>query len=114
MRLIFAAIVVLSASLAVTHPAQAWEGAETLPGHATWQAPVGHRQPTREDADGTGREAFDTKNIDKDNELLALPPSQDNAGGAGHVQADENALAKRIEQENDRLDRQLRDICRGC
>ena len=114
MRSIFAVIIVLSASLAVTHPAQAREGAETPPGHATWQAPVGHRQPTREDAKGTGGEAFDTKNTAKDNALLDLPPSQDNIGGADRVQSEESALAKRIEQENDRLDRQLRGICRGC
>ena len=110
MRSIFAAIIVLSASLAVIQAAQA----EAQPGHGIWQAPVGHRQPTLEDVKDAEHEAFDPKNVAKDNELLGLPPSQDNVGGADHVQSEENALAKRIEQENDRLDRQLQGICRGC
>ena len=110
MRSIYAAIIVLSASFAVIQSAQA----EAQQGQGIWQAPVGHRQPMREDVKDAGQAAFDTNNVAKGNELLDLPPSQDNVGGAGHVQSEENALAKRIEQENDRLDRQVRSICRGC
>jgi hypothetical protein len=41
-------------------------------------------------------------------------PTGDNVKGADQVQSGENALAKRIEEENVRLDRLLRGICRGC
>jgi hypothetical protein len=41
-------------------------------------------------------------------------PTGDNVKGADQVQSDENALAKRIDEENVRLDRLLRGICRGC
>ena len=41
-------------------------------------------------------------------------PTRDDVKGADPVQSDENALAKRIEEENTRVDRLLRGICRGC
>ena len=41
-------------------------------------------------------------------------PTGDNVKGADQVQSGENALAKRIDEENVRLDRLLRGICRGC
>lgn len=41
-------------------------------------------------------------------------PSRNDVKGADQVQPDENALAKRIEEENARLDRLFRSICRGC
>jgi hypothetical protein len=41
-------------------------------------------------------------------------PTRDEVKGADQVQSGENALAKRIEEENVRLDRLLRGICRGC
>ena len=44
----------------------------------------------------------------------ARQPTGDNVKGADQVQSDENALAKRIEEENARVDRLLRGICRGC
>jgi len=44
----------------------------------------------------------------------ARQPTGDNVKGADQVQSDENALAKRIDEENVRLDRLLRGICRGC
>ena len=67
------------------------------------QAPVGHRQPTRNDVE-----------IERANEQLDLPAGQDSITGAGQVQSEEDAFAKMIEQENGRLDRELRGICRGC
>jgi hypothetical protein len=44
----------------------------------------------------------------------ARQPTRDDVKGADQVQSDENALAKRIDEENARLDRFLRGICRGC
>ena len=41
-------------------------------------------------------------------------PTRDDVKGADQVQSGENALAKRIDEENVRLDRLLRGICRGC
>jgi hypothetical protein len=41
-------------------------------------------------------------------------PTRDDVKGADQVQSGENALAKRIDEENARLDRLLRGICRGC
>jgi len=41
-------------------------------------------------------------------------PTRDDVKGADEVQSGENALAKRIDEENVRLDRLLRGICRGC
>ena len=41
-------------------------------------------------------------------------PTWDDVKGVDQVQSDENALAKRIDEENARLDRLLRGICRGC
>jgi hypothetical protein len=41
-------------------------------------------------------------------------PTRDEVKGADQVQSGEDALAKRIDEENVRLDRLLRGICRGC
>jgi hypothetical protein len=103
MRAILAGIIMLSASTAVVHAAQVQRHAQIQPGYGYMQAPVGHRQPTQDDV-----------KIKKDNEQLDLPASQDSIAGADQVQSEENSLAKMIEQENIRLDRQLRGICRGC
>jgi hypothetical protein len=112
MRSIFAAIIMLSASTPVVHTAQAQRHAQTQPSYGDMQAPVGHRQPTRDDV--TGDNQVDKESVAKDNELLDLPTNQDKVIGAEQVESEENALAKRIEQENARLDRELRAICRGC
>jgi hypothetical protein len=104
MRTIFVAIIMLSASTAVVHAAQAQRHAQIQPGYGYMQAPVGHRQPTQDDV----------KKIAKDNALLDLPASQDSITGADQVQSEENTLAKMIEHENEWLDRQLKGICRGC
>jgi hypothetical protein len=44
----------------------------------------------------------------------ARQPTRDEVEGADQVQSGEDALAKRIDEENVRLDRVLRGICRGC
>ena len=114
MRSIFAAIIMLSASTAVGHTAEAQKHARIQPGYGYMHAPVGHRQPTQDDVTGANEVQFDKKSVEKDNALLDLPASQDSITGANQVQSEENALAKMIEQENARLDRELRGICRGC
>ena len=114
MRTIFAGIIMLSASTAVVHTAQAQRHAQTQRGYGYMPAPVGHRQPTQDDVTGANQVQFDKKSVEKDNELLDLPTTQDKVIGADHVESEENALAKKIEQENARLDHELRGICRGC
>jgi len=104
MRTIFAGIVMLSASTVVVHAAQTQRHAQIQPGYGYMQAPVGHRQPLRDDA----------KKIARDNAQLDLPAGQHNITGANQVQAEENTLATTIAHENERLDRLLKDICRGC
>ena len=103
MRSILAGIIMLSASTAFVHTAEAQRHAKIPPGYGYMQAP-GQRQPTQDDA----------KKIERDNEQLDLPASQDSIAGADQVQSEENTLAKMIEQENARLDHQLKGICRGC
>jgi hypothetical protein len=114
MRSIFAAIIMLSASTVVGQSAEAQKHARIQPGYAYLQAPVGHRQPIQDDVTGANQVQFDKKRVAKDNELLDLPTTQGKVIGADQVESAENALARMIEQENARLDRELRGICRGC
>jgi hypothetical protein len=113
MRAIFAGIIIVAASTAL-HAAESQKQARIQPAYGYMQAPAGHRQPTKDDVTGAHQVQFDKKSLDKDNELLDLPSTQDKVLGADQVESEENALAKTIEQENARLDRQLRGICRGC
>jgi hypothetical protein len=101
MRTIFARIVMLSALTAVVHAAPAQRHAQIQPGYGYIQAPVGHRQSAQDDVE----------KIEKDNEQLDLPASQDSITGADEVPSEENTVAKMIEQENARLDRQLKGVC---
>jgi hypothetical protein len=96
MRVIFAAIIMLSASTAVGHAAEAQKHARLQPGY------------------GPNQFQFDKKRVEEDNELLDLPATQGKVTGADQVESEENALAKLIEQENARIDRELKGICRGC
>jgi hypothetical protein len=114
MRSIFAGIIILWASTGVAHTAEAQKHARIQPTSGYMQAQVDHRQATQDDVTGANQVQFDEESVEKDNELLNLPPTQDNVIGAGQVTSEEGALAKRIEQENARLDRELRGICRGC
>jgi hypothetical protein len=114
MRSIFAAIIMLSASTAVARTAQAQKHAPIQHGYGYMHPPVGHRQPTHDDVTGANQVQFDKKSVENDKELPDPPPTHDKGIGAGQVEAAENALAKMIEQENARLDRELRGICRGC
>jgi hypothetical protein len=113
-RSIFAGIIMLSASTAVMDTAEAQKHTRIQPGFGYVQAPVGHRQPTQDDVTGAGQIDLDKRYVEKDNELLDRPSTQDHVIGADEVQSAESALAKTIEQENARIDRLLRGICRGC
>ena len=114
MRLIFAGIITVSASTAVVHTAEAQKLARSQPAYGYMQAPVGHRQPTQDDVTGTNQVQFDKTSIERDNELLDLPATQNKIIGADQLQSKDNALAKTIEQENARDDRAVRGICGGC
>ena len=114
MRSIFAAIIIVSASTAVVHTAEAQKLARSQPAYGYMQAPVGHRQPTQDDVTGANQVQFDKTSIEKDNELLDLPATQDKIIGADQLQSKDNDLAKTIEQENARIDRAISGICRGC
>ena len=111
MRSIFAAIIIVSASTAVVHSAEAQKLARSQPAYGYMQAPVGQRQ---QDVTGANQVQFEKKIIEKDNELLDLPPTQDKIIGADQLQSKDNDLAKTIEQENARIDRAISGICRGC
>jgi len=114
MRSIYAAIIMLSASTAVVHTAEAQTQPRIQPDYGYMQAPLGHRQPTEDDVTGANQAQLDKESVEKDNELLDLPTAGDKVVGADQVESEENALAKTIEQENAHLDRELRGICRGC
>ena len=114
MRSIFAGIILVSASTAVVHTAEARNLVRSQPAYGYRQAPAGHRQPTQDDVTGTNQVQFDKTSIEKDNELLDLPPTQNKIIGADELQSKDNALAKIIGQENSRVDRAIGGICRGC
>jgi hypothetical protein len=114
MRSIFAAIIIVSASTVVVHTAEARKLARSQPAYGYMQAPVGHRQPTRDDVTSANQGQFDKKIIEKDNELLNLPPTRNKVIGADELESKDNALARMIGEENSRLDREISGICRGC
>src|SRR3984893_10516544 len=114
MRSIFAAIIIVSASTAVVHTAEARNLVRSQPAYGYREAPAGHRQPTQDGVTGANQVQFDKKIIEKDNELLDLPPTQGKVIGADELQSKDNALARMIGQENSRLDRGISRICRGC
>ena len=114
MRSIFAAIIIVSASTVVVHSAEARKLARSQPAYGYMQAPADHRQPTQDDVTGANQVQFDKKIIEKDNELLDLPPTQNKIIGADQVQSKDNGLARMIGEENARVDRTIKGICRGC
>lgn len=114
LRTIFAGFVMLSASTAFAPTAQAGSPGSNEARHVHRQAPVGHRQPTPADIPGHREAQSDRERLAKDNELLDLPASGDPVTGASDVQSQESALASLIQQENARIDRLIRSICRGC
>ena len=111
MRSIFAGMIMLSASMAVVDTARAQIHPERPPGYGSMQAPIGHRQPTQDELQPTQDEL---EKIDKDNQLLNLPASQDGITGARPLPAEEDALTNRIGQDNPALDSEITDICPSC
>jgi hypothetical protein len=114
MHAIFAALIMVSGSTPVVHAREVAKYAEVQPGHGSMRAPVGHRQPTQRDVAVARQPQSDQKIIAQDNELLDLPPSQNHVTGAAQIESDDSALTKMIEEENARIDRLIRSICRGC
>jgi hypothetical protein len=111
MRSIFVGIILLSASMAAVDAAQAQKHPQRLPGYGYRQASIGHRQPTQGDLQPA---QDDLQKIDKDNRQLDPAASPDGIIGVDQVHSEEDALTKRIEQDNARLDREIRGICRSC
>ena len=111
MRSIFAGIIMLSASLAIVDTAQAQKHPQRLPGYGYRQALIAHRQPAQDDL----RPAQDDlEKINKSYQQPDPPAGRDGIIGAGQVHSNEDALTKRIEQDNARLDREIRGICPSC
>ena len=104
MRSLFVGMIMLSVSMAVVDAAQAQ--IQRPPGYGSVPAPIGHRQPTQDDLQPT---QDNLEKIDKDNQQLDLPASQDDITGAG-----QDALTKRIGQDNPRIDSEITDICPSC
>jgi hypothetical protein len=104
MRSIFAGIIMLSASMAVVHTPQVQKH-----GCAHMQASIGHRQPTQDDMPRD-----DLKKIEKDKQEVDPAAGPDDVIGGDQVHSEEDALTKRIEQDNARLDREIEGICPSC
>jgi hypothetical protein len=86
----------LSASVAVVDTARAQIRPERPPGHGSMRAPIGHQQPSLDEPQPTRDEL---EKIDKDNQLLNLPASQDDITGAGQAPW---------------LNGEIRDVCPSC
>ena len=84
MRSLFAGMIMLSASMAVVDTAQAQIQPQRPAGYGAMQAPIGHRQPTQYDLQPT---QDNLEKIDKDNQQLDLPASQDEITGAGQLRS---------------------------
>jgi hypothetical protein len=104
MRSIFVGIIVLSASMAVVDTAQAQTHLQRPSYYGYVHTPVDPQQPANDDL----------KSIEKDNQDLELPASQDDIVGAGQVHSEEEAQARRIDQDSARIDREIRNICPSC
>jgi hypothetical protein len=104
MRSIFVGIISLSASMAVALPAQAQQHSKRAPGYDYVQTLMGPQQSTNNDL----------KMIERDNQDLELPASQDDIVGADQVHSEEDTQTKRIDQDSVRIDREIRNICPSC
>jgi hypothetical protein len=96
MRSIFAGMIILAASMAFVHTAEAQQRTRRPPGYGSMQALIGHRQPTRDELQPT---QDDLEKIDKDNRDLELPASQDDIAGASQASW---------------LDGEIGDVCPSC
>ena len=111
MRSFFAGIIMLSASMAIVDAAQAQKHPQRLPGYDYRQALIAHRQPTKDDLQPT---QDDLEKIDKGYQQPDPPARRDGIIDVGQVHSEGDALTKRIEQDNARLDREIRGICPSC
>src|SRR5271166_1025031 len=96
MRSLFAGMIMLSASMAFLHTAEAQQHTRRQPSYGSMQAPIGHQQPTQYELQPT---QDDLAKIDKDNQDLNLPASQDDLAGASQAPW---------------LDGEIRDVCPSC
>jgi hypothetical protein len=111
MRSIFVGIILLAGSMAAADAEQAQKHPQRLPGYGYRQALIGHRRPTQDDRQPA---QDDLDKIDTDNQQLDPPARRDGAISAGQVHIEEDALTRRIAQDNARLDREIRRICPSC
>jgi hypothetical protein len=111
MRSIFIGIIMLSASLGVVDAAQKQKQPQRLPSYHYRLALVSHQQLAQHDPPAHD----DLEKIDPDKQHLDPPTRRDGAIGAGEVHSEEDALTKRIEQGNARLDHEIiGGICPSC
>jgi len=96
MRSIFAGMIMLAASMAFVHAAEAQQHTRRPPGYGSMQAQIGHRQPTQDDLQPT---QDDLEKIDEDNQDLNLPASQEDVTGASQAPW---------------LYGEIRDVCPSC
>jgi len=85
MRSVLVGIIAVSLSAALVTMARAQQPADGAPGLAHMTRPVGHAQPT---APGVA--------------------------AADRIKSEESGTGKMIDQEDERIDRLIRGICRGC
>jgi hypothetical protein len=111
MRSLFVGMIALSASIAVVDAAQAQTHLQRLPSYSSMQAHIGHQRPAQYNLQLT---QHDVEKIDRDNQQLDLPASQDEITGASQVRSKEDALTNRIRQDNRALDSEIMDICPTC
>ena len=110
MRSLFVGMIALSALVAVADTAQAQTHLQRLPSYGSMQTHIGHQRPAQYNLQPT---QDDVEKIDRDNQQLDLPATRD-VTGAAPIRSEEDALTRRIEQDNPLRDRQIIDICPSC
>ena len=109
MRSIFVGLILLSTSMSAADASQTQKHPQRLPGDSHRRALIDHlgsaldRQWAQNDLE---KVAADNQRLD--------PPARDSVIGVGQVHSREDALTRRIERDNARLDREIEGICSGC
>jgi hypothetical protein len=111
MRSLFVGLIALSASMTIAGAAQAQTDLQRLPSYSSMPAQIGHRPPAGYNLQTT---QDDVEKINRANRQLDLPSSQADIAGAGVIPSGEDALTKRIEQDDPQLDSEITDICPTC
>jgi hypothetical protein len=104
MRSLFVGMIALSASIAVVDAARAQTHLQRLPSYSSMQAHIGHQRPAQYNLQLT---QHNVEKINRDNQQLDLPASQDEIAGVSQVRAKEDALTNRIRQDNPALDSEI-------